>query len=51
MKKNYIEPQVCSIILKPAQLLNNSIPTETEETSGENGWGTPQSQDAEFGVE
>ena len=48
MKKIYIEPQVCSIILKPIKLLNNSIPTETTETSGEKGWGTPQSLDVEF---
>ncbi len=48
MKKIYLTPETEVIIQHSVYLLTDSLPTDPESTSGEEGWGGPQSTDAEF---
>lgn len=48
MKTTYLKPSLKAIILQPVSLLTDSVNVDSSNTSGENGWGAPQSMDIEF---
>lgn len=47
-RKTYIQPFLKTVMTKPCNILANSTLDVTENTAGEDGWGLPQSVDAEF---
>jgi hypothetical protein len=48
MKKEYIEPQMEVLNGELQQMICVSVPVEETATTGEGGWGGPQSLDADF---